>query len=137
MADHSKLNEMDDSEVPELTLEQRDMLKQMLLDERERLHARLSRHVNEAVVDGERPADALDVANRVSEQAYLLRLSDKEQKLLKQVNKALAKFELGEYGICEGTGEPIVFKRLKARPWTRYSIEYKEQLERERGKHRR
>ncbi len=79
----------------------------------------------------------MDVANRVSEQAYLLRLSDKEQKLLKQVNKALAKFELGEYGICEGTGEPIIFKRLKARPWTRYSIEYKEQLERERGKHRR
>mgnify|MGYP001944461432 CR=1 FL=1 len=131
------MTDLDDSDVPELTAEQRALLKEMLLEERERLHVRLSRHVSEAVTDGERPADALDVANRVSEQAYLLRLSDKEQKLLKQVNKALAKFEIGEYGICEGTGEPIVFKRLKARPWTRYTIEYKEQLERERGKHRR
>ena len=47
------------------------------------------------------------------------------------------KFEEGEYGVCEGMGEPISYKRLELRPWTRYSVEYKEQVERERKQHHR
>ena len=39
--------------------------------------------------------------------------------------------------MCEGTDTPIGFKRLELRPWTRYSVAYKEQLERERSQHRR
>jgi DnaK suppressor protein len=73
----------------------------------------------------------MDVATRQSEQAYFLRIADKEKKLLSQIDRALAKFERGTYGICEGTGEPIGVKRLMLRPWTRYSLEYKEALERE------
>ena len=41
----------------------------------------------------------------------------------------------GTYGLCEGTGEPIGYSRLKLRPWARYSVEYQEELERaERGR---
>ncbi|MBX3211155.1 MAG: TraR/DksA C4-type zinc finger protein [Labilithrix sp.] len=63
----------------------------------------------------------------------MLRLADKERKLLVEIDRALAKFESDTYGICEGTGEPIGLRRLEARPWTRFSIAYKEQLERERA----
>ncbi len=124
-------------EDDELTAEDLEQFKQRLLQERDAVRERLSRHLNEAMVDHDRPADELDQAGRISDQAYLMRLADKEQKLLKQIERALGKFDNGEYGLCEGTGEPISRKRLEVRPWTRYSIEHKEMLEREMGKSRR
>ncbi|MBX3250348.1 MAG: TraR/DksA family transcriptional regulator [Myxococcales bacterium] len=72
-----------------------------------------------------------------TEQAYLMRFADKERKLLGEIANAIEKLETGEYGLCEGTGEPIAFKRLELRPWTRYSVEYKEQMEREKKQHQR
>ena len=100
-----------------------------LIDERERVTAKLSARL-EGMVESERPADELDQAGRMSDQAFLLRLADKERKLLAQIERALSKFDDEEYGYCEGTGEQINRKRLNLRPWTRYSIEYKEELER-------
>ncbi len=121
----------------ELTEADKSHFRERLLAERETILSKLNKHLNEAMVDDDRPADELDQAGRISDQAYLMRLADKEQKLIKQIDRALEKFEKGEFGLCEGTGEPISRKRLEVRPWTRYSIEYKEQLEREMGKSRR
>ena len=118
-------------EEAELTEEELQHFRTRLLEERSKLEDRLRRHVSEAVVDAERSADEIDQASRLSDQAYLMRLADKERKLLSQIDRALGKFDSGDYGYCEGTGEPIGRKRLELRPWTRYSIEYKEQLERE------
>lgn len=106
-------------------------LKARLESELESLRERLrGRHasINEGDVD---LADEMDQATRDQEHGYLLRLADKERKLLVQVERALSKIADGTYGLCEGTDEPIGFERLKARPWARYSIEYKEQVERE------
>ena len=42
--------------------------------------------------------------------------------------------ENGDYGICEYSGEDIPFKRLMISPWAKYTVEAKEELERqERG----
>ncbi len=108
-------------------------LKKALLEERRRVVARLGNHVSQATEDRDNLADEMDMATRHSDQAYLLRLADKEHKLLAEIDRALAKFPDGTYGICEGTHEPIDLKRLEIRPWTRYSLEHKEQLEREKG----
>lgn len=125
----------DDSYEPEeLTHEQLAELRQDLLEEKKKVKVRLNKHLAEAVEDSDNLPDEMDIATRQSDQAYLLRLADKEKKLLRQIDHALAKFERGEYGYCEGTDEPIGYRRLKLRPWTRYSTEYKEQLEREKGR---
>jgi len=58
-------------------------------------------------------------------------LMDRDAKLLREVERALDKIEEGVYGYCEGTDEYIGYARLKLRPWTRYSVTYKEELERE------
>lgn len=108
-------------------------LKKAMLDERSRVVARLDNHVSQATEDRDNLADEMDMATRHSDQAYLLRLADKEHKLLAEIDRALSKFPDGTYGICEGTHEPIDLKRLEIRPWTRYSLDYKEQLEREKG----
>ncbi|MBK8240365.1 MAG: TraR/DksA C4-type zinc finger protein [Deltaproteobacteria bacterium] len=42
----------------------------------------------------------------------------------------------GDYGICEETGEPIPFARLRSEPTTRYTVEALEDLERERARDR-
>ncbi|MEL6547977.1 MAG: TraR/DksA family transcriptional regulator, partial [Myxococcota bacterium] len=101
-------------------------LKKALMEERNRVVARLGNHVSQATEDHDNLADEMDMATRHSDQAYLLRLADKEHKLLAEIDRALAKFPDGTYGICEGTHEPIDLKRLEIRPWTRYSMEYKE-----------
>lgn len=123
----------EEQEDRELTKKDLDGLKKALLEERSRVLARLDSHVTQATEDRDNLADEMDMATRHSDQAYLLRLADKEHKLLAEIDHALAKFEHGTFGVCEGTGEPIELRRLEIRPWTRYSLEYKEQLEREKG----
>ncbi len=123
----------EEQEDRELTKKELDGLKKALLEERARVLSRLDSHVTQATEDRDNLADEMDMATRHSDQAYLLRLADKEHKLLAEIDHALAKFEHGTFGVCEGTGEPIELRRLEIRPWTRYSLEYKEQLEREKG----
>ena len=54
---------------------------------------------------------------------YLLGMTSTEQDTLVEVDAALERIELGTYGICEFTGKPIPAERLKAVPWTRYTVE--------------
>ena len=105
--------------------------RQLLIAERTKVRIRLDRHVKESVFELDNLPDEIDQANRESEQTAMLRLADKERKLLAQIEHAMAKFDAGDYGVCEGTGDPIGRKRLKARPWTRHSIHFKELLERQ------
>jgi DnaK suppressor protein len=119
-----------------LTKKQIEQLYDHLIEERERVTAGMGNHLSDAIGDSDPLADEMDMAQRHAEQAYLMRFADKERKLLREIGHALSKFENGEYGICEGTGEPISFKRLELRPWTRYSVEYKEQIEREKRQHK-
>jgi DnaK suppressor protein len=112
-------------------------LYQKLIDERNRVLSGFDRHVSEALEDGDVLADEIDIAQRSTDQAWLFRFADKERKLLIEIEAALQKMSAGEYGLCEGTDEPIGFKRLELRPWTRYSVGYKELLEREKAQHTR
>jgi DnaK suppressor protein len=121
----------------QLTQRQVELLYQKLVTERDRVVAGFDRHLQEALSEAGVMPDETDMAQRSTEQAYLIRFADKERKLLREIERALDKMRAGEYGVCEGTEEPIGFKRLELRPWTRYSVAYKEQIERERMQHRR
>jgi len=84
--------------------------------------------------DYQPPADLSDAATAEIESTFQFRMHDKNRKLLNEVENALQKFEQGTYGICEGTGDFISKERLKVRPWTKYSIEYKEYLDEQKRK---
>jgi len=58
-----------------------------------------------------------------------LGLVESERKLLSEIDAALQRIEDGTYGICEGTGQPILKGRLEAIPWTRYCAPYASLLE--------
>lgn len=84
----------------------------------------------EIVLDTNEISDDIDLASAVTEQNLTLRFLDRDRKLLKQIEAALVRINDGSYGYCDGTGEAIPKKRLEARPWCRYSVQFKEKLER-------
>lgn len=120
---------------PDAKLTQKEItaLFNKLLEEKTRVISGFDRHVQEALADDDVLADEIDIAQRSTDQAWLFRFADKERKLLIEIDAAIEKMRNGEYGICEGTDEAIGFKRLELRPWTRYSVAYKEMLEREKA----
>lgn len=120
----------EEDEVEPLSQEELAKFKERLLTERDEVATRIRDRANTARVE-DPPVEEMDQANRATEEAFNMRLLDKEVKLLREIDAALAKFDSGDFGVCEGTGDYIERRRLDARPWTRYSFAYKEQLERE------
>ena len=114
-----------------LTGSQIKELRNVLDERREELGRSISHRKNrDAGVDPSEIIEELEQASTGQHQDVQLRILDKEVKLLREVERALKKFENKEFGLCEGTLEPIGFARLKARPWARYSVTHKEELER-------
>lgn len=70
-----------------------------------------------------------DIASQEIDRSFLLRLRDRERKLLKKIEKTLEKIENGTYGICEACGAQIPIERLEARPVTDLCIECKTEQE--------
>lgn len=54
-----------------------------------------------------------------------LALSAQARAQVEEIDHALAKFELGTYGVCEVSGDPIPEERLEAIPWARQRVQYK------------
>lgn len=73
--------------------------------------------------------DLGDQASAVTDQNFMLRLKEREQKLLKKIDEALDRMANGTFGICESCGGEIGIKRLKARPVTTLCIECKTKQE--------
>jgi DnaK suppressor protein len=73
--------------------------------------------------------DPADRATIEEEHALELRTRDRERKLLKKVQQAIASIDAGDYGWCEETGEPIGIPRLLARPTATLSLEAQQRRE--------
>ncbi len=82
-------------------------------------------HLRETVI----VPDPADRATIEEEHALELRTRDRERKLLKKVQQALARIDAGDYGYCEETGEPIGIPRLLARPTATLSLEAQQRRE--------
>lgn len=73
--------------------------------------------------------DESDLAAAHQEEHSFLISQDRLKFQLFEIEKALSRIENGTFGVCEVTYEPIENVRLKAIPWTRYSIEGAEIVE--------
>ena len=73
--------------------------------------------------------DPTDRAALEADRNFMLRIRDREAKLIKKIKEALERIENDTYGICESCGEDISIKRLKARPVTTQCIECKSKEE--------
>jgi DnaK suppressor protein len=69
--------------------------------------------------------DPTDRASLEADRNFMLRIRDRESKLIKKIKKALQRIENGTFGICEKCGEDINLERIKARPVTTQCIDCK------------
>jgi len=79
--------------------------------------------------DNESTPDPSDRASVEEEHTLELRVRDRERKLLKKIDEAIARIDSSDYGWCEETGEPIGIGRLLARPTATLSLEAQERRE--------
>ena len=79
--------------------------------------------------------DFADQSSFESDRNFLLRLRDRERKLLTKIDEALQRIEDGTFGICEECDREIGIKRLKARPVVTLCIECKTKQEEEEKKY--
>jgi len=74
-------------------------------------------------------ADLTDRAATETDRFTELRTRDRERKLIKKVQQALARIDSGDYGYCEETGDPIGLQRLLARPTATLTVEAQQRRE--------
>ena len=60
--------------------------------------------------------DTTDQAQAEMDRNFLLRLKEREQKLIKKIDQAVERIDSGTFGTCRGCGNEIPLPRLKARP---------------------
>jgi RNA polymerase-binding protein DksA len=115
-----------------------ETFRQMLLEKRREILRNVNEFEDEALkksrldASGDlssMPIHMADLGTDNYEQEFALGLMDGERKLLREIDDALERIEQGTYGICEGTGKPILKARLKAQPWARYCVDYARLLE--------
>jgi len=106
----------------------------VLVEEREKLLEKTRSTLNAGTIqlDSNEMMDEVDFAAATVEQNLSLRLLDRDNQSLAEIEHAIAKMGSGEFGLCEGTGEPIPKRRLELSPSTRFSVKYKEKLEKAR-----
>ena len=106
-----------------------EFFKSLLNSQMKELIDEASKTVNDlTVADGEFP-DPTDRASWESDRNFLLRIRERERKLITKIREALTRIEEGNFGICERCGEEISAKRLEARPVTTLCINCKQEQE--------
>jgi DnaK suppressor protein len=112
--------------------QQRDELRSVLTASRDRVLATAQSAIElSRDREADQGRDSIDQSNSEEMLSTQLRLADREQRLLRKVQKALGRLEADEIDECEDCGESIGFKRLLARPVTTLCIGCKEEAEAE------
>ena len=107
-----------------------DKLKKQLKEEHKRLKAQLSTlQVHDRGAIGYSTHQA-DDGTEAFEQAKGLTLRQSSERLLQQVESALARFEDGTYGLCCDCGRPIDPARLEALPYAELCLDCQSKQER-------
>ena len=115
---------------------QQEYFRQKLLRWRADLLADSSETLNHLKEDSLSEPDITDRASLETDRFTELRTRDRERKLIAKIDSALQRIEIGTYGFCEETDEPIGVRRLEARPIATLSLEAQERHERMERTHR-
>ncbi len=105
--------------------ERLEYFKDLLTKKKEVLIAEASKTIVDMSDDEETFPDPTDRASLETDRNFLLRIRDRERKLILKIDEALERIEDGTFGICELCGDDISDERLKARPVTTLCIDCK------------
>lgn len=102
-----------------------EYFKEFLNNRLEELLSHADNTVSGMTAPKENFPDPTDRASLEADRNFMLRIRDRENKLIKKIKKALDRIDSGTFGICEKCGEEISVKRLMARPVTTLCIDCK------------
>ena len=88
----------------------------ILLDWKHKLMEEVDRTLHHMQDEAANFPDPNDRATQESEFTLELRTRDRERKLIKKIDEAIASLDSGDYGFCEACGIEIGIRRLEARP---------------------
>ncbi len=97
--------------------------RNLLLDAKQNILNRVRSTKENLNIAVEKGGDEGDQTVRALAESEMLGMHDRLRKQLLEVEYALMRIEVGSFGLCEETEEPIETERLRAIPWTRLSIE--------------
>ena len=109
--------------------EKLEYFRQILNDRMQELLSEAEKTVTGMTASGENYPDPTDRASLESDRNFMLRIRDRERKLISKIRSALERIDSGEFGICEMCGDDIGEERLKARPVTTLCIACKKKQE--------
>lgn len=107
-------------------LEIKEILAEMKHEILKNLGERIKSH---DVSDQREIGDIFDDADIEQSREFNLLLSTRERQKLDQIENALARMDIGEYGFCEDCGESIPVGRLKAMPFAVLCVKCKSERE--------
>ena len=102
-----------------------DDIKRALIIQRETLLSKAGMGFHDVTGRVGSCPDLTDQASVESDQAFELKLKEREQNLLTKIAETLERISQGTYGICLNCENPIPHPRLKVRPVTSLCIECK------------
>jgi DnaK suppressor protein len=113
--------------VKELIVEKKDIenFREVLTNHLEELLSHADNTVSGMTAPKGNFPDPTDRASLEADRNFMLRIRDRENKLIKKIKEALDRIEDDTYTICEKCGEDISLARLKARPVTTHCIDCK------------
>lgn len=98
--------------------------EQLLLEEKRETQADIERQ-RQWLANPPEFNDEADRAQYEDESRVVLRLMDRQRKLLPKIDEALRRIRNGSYGYCLETGEPIGIERLLIRPTAEFCADVK------------
>jgi len=104
---------------------QTEHFRAVLLGWRQELLDEVSRTVHSMQDETINHPDPTDRASQETDMSLELRSRDRERKLIKKIDEALAKIDGADYGYCETCGVEIGVQRLEARPTAALCIDCK------------
>ena len=106
-----------------------EFFKDLLIKRRKELLVQAEGTVSSLKDPTEHLPDPTDRAAFEADRSFLLRIRERERKLINKIDEALERIDDKTYGICEMCGEDISIERLKARPVTTLCIRCKTKSE--------
>jgi len=107
-----------------------------LLELRERVSGEIISINRDSLRSNDRDPSLSDQGTDTFDREFALNQLSSEQDVLFEIDEAIRRIEIGTYGICEMTEEPINIERLEALPYVRYSIKAQSELEKGRPSYR-
>lgn len=104
---------------------QRKHFRSILLAWKRDLMEEVDRTVHHMQDEAANFPDPNDRATQESEFSLELRTRDRERKLIKKIDEAIASIDADDYGYCESCGVEIGIRRLEARPTATQCIDCK------------